>query len=120
MINRAQGAAQLNIGKFDVEQYLIPVPDISKIKVGNYSYGRLNVHNATSTDVKLEIGHFCSIGPDVIFLLGVEHNYKYVSTFPWHRRCYQDNILDAEYEKKEPQQIEIIQPEEKNPLRDFD
>lgn len=56
--------------------------NIHKVKVGKGTYGDLCVYNFGNKDEKLEIGNFCSIGPEVKFLLSGEHNYKNFSTYP--------------------------------------
>ena len=53
----------------------------SKVKVGNYSYGELNVVNF-SNEHELRIGNYVSIAQNVAFLLDVEHHTDYISTFP--------------------------------------
>ena len=55
--------------------------DQQYVKVGNYTYGDLDV-SGSRFDSRLFIGNFCSIGGDVIFLLAREHCLSYVSTFP--------------------------------------
>ena len=52
------------------------------VQVGNYTYGDLIVKYYRTEYEKLVIGNFCSIGPNVEFYLGGEHNYKNVSTYP--------------------------------------
>ena len=56
-------------------------PDI--ITVGRGTYGELNVESPSTEGVKLVIGNFCSIGPDVHFILASEHPYKGFSTYPF-------------------------------------
>lgn len=56
--------------------------NINKVKVGKYTYGDLCVYNFGNKDEYLEIGNFCSVGPEVKFLLSGEHNYKKLSTYP--------------------------------------
>jgi len=56
--------------------------DISKIEVGNYSYGTITVHDGARKDYKLKIGSYCSIAPGVQFLLSNEHNLETITTFP--------------------------------------
>lgn len=53
------------------------------IHVGDFTYGKPNVITFAG-DVKLNIGKFCSIGPDVIILLGGEHNPNLISTYPFN------------------------------------
>lgn len=52
------------------------------VTVGRYTYGGIKVisHNDGSC---LRIGDFCSIAPNVTFLLNSEHNLSYISTFPF-------------------------------------
>lgn len=57
--------------------------DIKKVKVGRYTYGGLRVETYGIGDEKLLIGDFCSIGPEVAFILSSEHPYKSVSTYPF-------------------------------------
>lgn len=58
--------------------------DLSKVSVGKKTYGILNVFHAYGcSEEKLTIGNYCSIGPNVIFILGGEHPYKFVSTYPF-------------------------------------
>jgi len=56
--------------------------NMNDVSVGNYSYGKLNVINDTNY-AKLKIGNFCSIGGEVIFILGREHRINTISTFPF-------------------------------------
>lgn len=56
--------------------------DESLVIVGNYVYGTLEILNDT-TDSKLKIGNFTSIGEEVIFLLGREHYTNNISTYPY-------------------------------------
>lgn len=60
--------------------------DISKISIGPKTYGVLNVHNASEEDIKLKIGGYCSIGNNVTFLLGCEHNLTTLSTYPFKNK----------------------------------
>ena len=57
--------------------------DSKKVHVGNGTYGELDVRHFGSEEEKLVIGNYCSIAPDVIFVLGGEHNYKSISSFPF-------------------------------------
>ena len=57
--------------------------NIDAISVGRYTYGKLNVLNEGS-QYKLKIGDFCSVGPNVNFILHADHNVKSISTFPFH------------------------------------
>ena len=52
------------------------------IFVGNYTYGDIYAPY-NGGDCKLLIGNFCSIGPNVCFMLSAEHHTDYISTFPF-------------------------------------
>lgn len=56
---------------------------LGKIHVGEYTYGPLRVIPYSIYDADLYIGKFCSIASDVCFLLGGEHNYHHLSTYPF-------------------------------------
>ena len=56
--------------------------DLSSVSVGNHTYGNIKILNFGKQE-KLTIGHCCSIGPEVVFILNADHNYNYVSTFPF-------------------------------------
>lgn len=56
--------------------------DFSKIIVGNETYGTITVYN-NGTDSMLRIGHYCSIGPEVLFMVGSDHPLDRISTFPF-------------------------------------
>lgn len=57
--------------------------DCSKVVVGKGTYGGLSVETYSDGNEKLIIGNYCSIGPDVRFVLASEHPYKGVSTYPF-------------------------------------
>ena len=83
---------KLNIDNETVPQSRFP---INCIKVGRHTYGPLNILTFGNSEEQLEIGSFCSIGPDVKFLLGGEHPYRGVSTFP-----FKVKVCGFEYEAK--------------------
>lgn len=62
---------------------IMNICDISKIKVGKYTYGALNVTDFSDSNNCLIIGSYCSIAPNVKFLLGGEHQINSISTFPF-------------------------------------
>ena len=68
--------------------------NINAIEVGNYTYGKLNVLNE-GNEFQLKIGNFCSIGPNVKFVLHADHNVNCISTFPFHVKCLHDGMSDA-------------------------
>lgn len=53
-----------------------------KVLVGIGTYGDLNVRHFGNPDERLFIGSYCSIAPNVTFLLGGEHNYSTLITYP--------------------------------------
>mgnify|MGYP004588137811 CR=1 FL=1 len=53
------------------------------VSVGNWTYGKLIVHHFECEGEGLQIGNYCSIGPDVEFFLGGEHHPKYMSNYPF-------------------------------------
>jgi acetyltransferase-like isoleucine patch superfamily enzyme len=55
---------------------------IDKVRVGNYSYGPLDVYTWGANEEKLEIGSFVSIASGVKFLLGGNHRIDTLLTFP--------------------------------------
>lgn len=57
--------------------------DLHKLSVGRRTYGDINMSCFGMPDEKLSIGHFCSIAGDVTFVLGGNHAYDGVSTFPF-------------------------------------
>lgn len=64
------------------------------IQVGRYSYGDLYVINE-GTDHKLIVGDFCSIAGNVTFIVQGDHPIDRISTFPFHRMCLSDGMVDA-------------------------
>lgn len=69
--------------KFNPNNDTFPVNifDLEKVKVGNYTYGPINLEN--ETDSQLKIGNFCSLATGVVFLLGLDHPTKNISTYPF-------------------------------------
>lgn len=61
---------------------------IGSVKVGAETYGVLNVIWMAPQWAKLKIGNYCSIGPQVTFLMGGQHDYKRISTWPFQSRVY--------------------------------
>ena len=66
--------------------------DISKVSVGRYTYGPLNVHDFKNEST-LKIGNCCSIADEVHFFLGGGHDVNALSTYP-----YKKNVLLEEKE----------------------
>ena len=57
--------------------------DLSKVVVGKKTYGEIHVTDFSPSDTKLYIGSYCSIAPNVRFLLGGEHQLYSISTYPF-------------------------------------
>lgn len=60
--------------------------DISKIEIGDYTYGGIDAESFGCENAFLKIGRFCSIAQNVRFILDGEHNYRRVSTYPYKVR----------------------------------
>ena len=60
--------------------------DISRVKIGNYTYGNIDVKTFTKEETYLTIGNFCSVADDVIFMLGNEHPLDRISTYPFRTK----------------------------------
>lgn len=56
--------------------------DMSKVHVGNRTYGDLSVHAYDDVHT-LSVGHFCSIGPNVQFFLSADHEVATFSSYPF-------------------------------------
>lgn len=53
-----------------------------RLSVGKSSYGTLNIAMNNNESEELHIGSYCSISNCCKFLLGGEHDYNYISTYP--------------------------------------
>jgi virginiamycin A acetyltransferase len=60
--------------------------DDTLVDVGNKSYGVLNIINHSNI-YHLHIGNYCSIAPDVLFVVCGEHPINHISTFPFRAHC---------------------------------
>ena len=56
--------------------------DLSHIEVGRCSYGGIQINDWGKEGNKVIIGNYCSIGPNVLFLLGSDHNLSTLTTYP--------------------------------------
>ena len=59
--------------------------DFDHVIVGNHSYGGLQVYDFNDGS-KLQIGHFCSISGNVMFVLNADHYIDHISTYPFKVR----------------------------------
>ena len=62
--------------------------DLSKIIVGKKTYGLIDVTDFSLANTKLRIGSYCSIAPNVRFLLGGEHQLYSISTYPFKVKSF--------------------------------
>lgn len=62
---------------------LLNICDLSKVFIGKNTYGQINVSEGSLDNYYLRIGSYCSIAPEVIFLLANEHNINTISTYPF-------------------------------------
>lgn len=65
--------------------------DLSHLNIGHNNYGILNVICSTNDKVKLIIGSYCSIAPNVLFLLADEHQINSISTYPFKVKRFGEN-----------------------------
>lgn len=63
---------------------------VNRVYIGKGTYGPLNIKWMTTKDAKVEIGNYVSIGPKVTFLVGGEHNYHRISTYPFQSMIYKE------------------------------
>lgn len=59
-----------------------PFFDINKVLVGNKTYGTINVLMFGNENELLNIGNYCSVGPNCVFILSGEHALDRFSTYP--------------------------------------
>ena len=64
------------------------------ISVGNYTYGGIRALTFDSR-TSLNIGSFCSIAPNVTFLLSADHYTNYISTFPFKNKITKTTEYEA-------------------------
>lgn len=62
------------------------------VKVGNETYGHLNVHSYGHCGERLSIGNCCSIAGNVHFILSGHHDYRRFTTFPAEAYYTSDGI----------------------------
>lgn len=71
--------------KLNKHNYIYPknIFPLNKVRIGKYSYGQLNVYFWNAENEKLIIGNFVSIAEGVKFVLGGNHYYNTLSTYPF-------------------------------------
>lgn len=72
--------------------YPINYFDISKIIVGDYTYGPIEAYTYNCDNSSLIIGKFCSIAENTVFVLGGEHSFDVFSTFPYKEKLFGSDI----------------------------
>lgn len=68
--------------------------NLESVSVGNYTYGVLNVMDSNPVS-KLRIGCFCSIAPNVVFILNSDHYTNNLSSFPFKVKCLSSLTAEA-------------------------
>lgn len=64
------------------------------VKVGNATYGGIKVLSFNLQE-KLSIGNYCSIGPEVVFILSADHALDHISTFPFRVKCLHNSGFEG-------------------------
>ncbi|WP_462405921.1 CatB-related O-acetyltransferase [Gracilibacillus sp. Marseille-QA3620] len=59
-----------------------------RVTIGSNTYGQINMHSSGNENESLSIGANCSISSKANFLLGGEHNYKCITTYPYKVRKF--------------------------------
>lgn len=67
---------------YDCGRNVLELISSGRLSVGKSSYGTLNISMNNNESEALFIGSYCSISNSCKFLLGGEHNYNYISTYP--------------------------------------
>lgn len=85
--------------KLNQHNYTIPMNlfDPEKVKVGQKTYGELHINLGTNLKRTVQIGSFCSIAPNVSFVIN-PHNYRFFSSWGWQIYEYKERNYD--WEKK--------------------
>lgn len=74
--------------------YPVTIFPSDKVSVGKYTYGPLEVYSYSKKDDEfLNVGSFCSIAKGVKFILGGNHHYDFISTYPF--KAYFKNEEEA-------------------------
>lgn len=69
----------------------VSIFDVKKVKVGNYSYGPLDIQEFNVSGEELHIGNFVSIAENVVFVLGGNHNLNTISLFPFKKIFFNED-----------------------------
>ena len=68
--------------------------DLDKVIVGKATYGVLNVLTFNEQN-SLIIGNYCSIAPNVWFIVSADHRLDTFSTYPFKSKIYPQNVLEG-------------------------
>ena len=69
------------------ETYPSNIFDSELVSVGKQTYGKLYI-SMYNKERRIFIGHYCSIGPDVMFILSSDHELHHLSTYPFKVKCF--------------------------------
>lgn len=69
---------------------------IEKVRVGNGTYGTIRALHFGNDTERLIIGNYCSIAGGVVFLLGGNHKYKRLSTYPFTSKVFGEKPRGAD------------------------
>lgn len=72
------------------ETVLIREAPLGQIEVGRNTYGPIDCLWLTKHEVRIRIGNYVSIGPEVKLLAGGVHDYKRISTWPFQSMVYHE------------------------------
>ncbi|MCR6848078.1 MULTISPECIES: CatB-related O-acetyltransferase [Bacillus] len=65
--------------------FLNQKPEYNKYDIGDYTYSKVGPSIFSWNDeTKLKIGKFCSLGEEVVFILGGEHRADWITTYPFN------------------------------------
>lgn len=60
--------------------------DASRVLIGDYTYGQLNVKMYGNSNSQLIVGKLCSIADNTVFILDGEHHINLLTTYPIKQR----------------------------------
>lgn len=68
--------------------------DVDLVAVGRNTYGGIKLYSSAKNS-RLNIGSFCSIGPEVTFIMNNEHRLNSLSTFPFRVKALGETAPEA-------------------------
>ena len=69
--------------------------NISLVDIGDYSYGPINIYSYANDKEGLQIGKYCSIAKDVKFILGGNHRFDCIMTYPIRTKFISSKINES-------------------------